>query len=111
MPGRPDAGLVEHLLHQFLVPERQRLLDGHPGQAEVLADPGGEHHVGLPQALHLVDPGVPGQALQRAQHRTLVGQRDLLVVGQMIPGLGRQYVDRLVADPDDRGAGLRPGLG
>ena len=92
MAGGADAGRVEHLLHQLLVPERQRLLDGHPRQAEVLADSGGEDHVGLPQTLHLVDPRMPGQAMQSGQHRTLVGQRDMLVVGQMIPRLGRQNV-------------------
>ena len=41
---------------------------------EVLADSGGEDHVGLPKTLHLVDPRVPGQAMQSGQHSTLVGQ-------------------------------------
>ena len=51
-----------------------------PGQPERLAQPRREQHVRLPQALDLVDPGVPGQPLQGRQHRAFVGEGDVLVV-------------------------------
>ena len=75
-----------------------------PGQPERLAEPRREDHVRLPQALDLVDADVLGQPAQRAEHRVLVGQRDVLVVREGLPRGGRQRVRRLVADADDRGA-------
>ena len=47
-------------LSQLIVQLEQRgVRHGHPRQAEVLADPGGEHDVRLPQALDPVDPRMP----------------------------------------------------
>ena len=77
-----------------------RLLDGHARQPERLPDARRQEHVRLPQALHLVDPDVPGQPVQRAEHGALVGERDVLVVRERVArGVG-QGVRRLVADPD-----------
>jgi hypothetical protein len=107
---RPDTGGVQHLLHPLLVPERDGLRHAHPGQAERLADPGREDHVRLPEALDLLDRGMAGQAVQRAEHGTLVGEGDVLVVGERGAGLDRQRVRRLVADADHGGpdGGQRP---
>ena len=101
MPRRADTGGVEHLLHPLLVAKRQGLLDGHARQPERLTDPGGQDHVRLPQALHLVDPGVAGQVVQGGEHGSLVGQRYMFVVVERLPSHGRQRVRRLVADAND----------
>jgi hypothetical protein len=66
MPGRTDPGCVDGLFHSFLVAERHSLLDRHAGHPERLADPRGKEHVRLPQALDLVDGGVPGETMERA---------------------------------------------
>ena len=110
VPRRADARRVEHLLHLLLVAERDRLGDGHAGQPELLADPRRQDHVRLPQAFHLVEPRVRGEPAQRGQHRALVGQRHVLVVGERVAGHGGQLVRRLVADADHPGAhgGQRP---
>jgi hypothetical protein len=74
MVRRTDARRVEHLLHALLVAERHGLRDRHAGQPERLAEARRQDHVRLPQALDLLDPHVPGQALQRAEYGALVGQ-------------------------------------
>jgi hypothetical protein len=80
MPRRTDAGGVDLLLHELLVPERQGLLNRHAGQSERLTDPGGQDHVRLPQTLHLVDRHVVSEPLKRSQQTAFVGERDMFVV-------------------------------
>jgi hypothetical protein len=80
VPWRADARGVQHALHRLLVPERHRLLDGETGQAERLPDARRQHHVRLPEALHLVDRGVPRQPAQRLEDRALVSEVHVLVM-------------------------------
>ena len=104
---RPDARGVEHPLHDLLVPERQRLLDGHAGQSEHLPDARREHHVRLPQALHPVDADPAGQLRHLGEDRVLVQPRAHLHVHR--EGGFRRLLERglrLVAEPDDVGADL-----
>ena len=108
VPGRPQPGRVQDLLHPLLVAERHRLGHRQPGQAELLAEPRGQHHVRLPQALDLVDVDLPGQVAHGAEHLVLVGQRaDVHVVGQRVLGHRGQRVQALVAQAD----GGHPGQG
>ena len=109
VPWRPDPGPVEHEFHLLLVAEPIRLLDTHSGDAQVLTDARREHDVGFPQTLDLVDPGMLGEPGQRPQHGALIGEGDMLVVRQVLAGLGWQGLEGLVADADDLGTGLRQG--
>ena len=111
VPGRADPGVVQDLLHHLLVAEGPGLLHRHPRDAQVLPDLCGQLHVGLPQAFHLVDRGMPRQTAQGGQHRGGVGQGDVLVVGQVLAGLRGQRVRGHVTHADDAGPGpgQRPG--
>jgi hypothetical protein len=81
-----DPSGIDLLLHPLLVPERDRLLDGHPGDPEHLADVSREQHVWLPEAFHQPERGVPGEPLQRAEHGRFVGERNPLIVREPFPG-------------------------
>ncbi len=86
VPRRAQARGAQDLLHQLLVTERERLRDRQPGQAELLAQPRGEQHVRLPQALDPVDAHLPGQVAHGGNHRVPRGQgADVLVVRQRFP--------------------------
>jgi hypothetical protein len=105
VPGRAQPGRVEQPLHLLLVPERQGLRHGQAAQAELLAQPGGQQHVRLPQALHPVDPDARGQPGHHRGHLVAVGQRaGLDVVRQGVPRHRRQRAGVLVAQADHVGA-------
>ena len=107
VPGGAQAGRVEQLLHPLLVPERHGLRHCQPGQAQLLAQPRGQHHVRLPQALDLVDADPPGQPADQLDHVVLGRQRaGVHVVVQGPLRLGRERVRRLVAQADDPDSGL-----
>ncbi len=107
MPRGAQPGRVEQLLHPLLVPERDGLGHRQAGQAELLAQLRGQHHVRLPQAFHLVDPHLPGQLADGRGHLAVVGQRAHLdVVVQGVARDRRQRVLVLVAQADDGHAGL-----
>ena len=108
MTRRADAGLVQHILHHLLVPERDRLGDGHPGQIQHLAHAGGEDHERLPETLDPVERRGAGVRANLLDDRFLVRERaDLDVVRQTLPcDLGHR-LERLVSQPDDPGADLR----
>jgi hypothetical protein len=112
VPGGAQPGRVDQLLHPLLVPERHGLRHGQAGQAQVLAEPRGQHHVRLPQALDPVDAHVLGQPAHGPADVVLGGQRaglDVVVQGRL--GLGRERVGRLVAQADDGHAGLAQAAG
>ena len=104
VPRGAQPGRVEQLLHPLLVPERDGLRHGQPGQPELLAQPRGEQHVRLPQALDRVHRGAPGQLADHGGHVVVGGQRaDVDVVGERVPGHRGQRVGGLVAQADHAG--------
>ena len=103
VPRRAQPGRIEQLLHPLLVPEGHGLGHRQPGQAKLLAQPRGEDHVRLPQALHPVDAHLPGQLANGPRDGVLRRQRaDRDVVRERAGRDGRKGRDRLVPHADDR---------